>query len=98
MDKFKSHFALFYLIFFISVKLCGLHALAHDNDFDNQDHCNLCEYVIVANSALFVCNGTYTSLQYDRVDFCNKLIGTYTFQYEPNHTNYTLFCRPPPAK
>lgn len=96
MFKFKKHIAFFYLIFFISSKLVGLHALTH-NDDEHHDNCDICEYVIISNATPLV---TDEYVVFEPIVFHNhskQLFYNYSYSYVKNYTDSSLFSRPPPT-
>lgn len=96
MRKFKQHISLFFLIFFISLKLVGLHEFTHAEE-EYHDNCDICEYVITSNTTpVIICEKIIieqpTQQIYNRFIFFE-----YGYLFTQNQIGTTLFCRPPPT-
>lgn len=95
MLNYKKHIALFYLIFFISIKFVGLHAFTH-NDDKHHDDCNVCEFVIISNATPLLTSESVSFKHIILQNYNKQLFYEYSFQFIRKLIDTTLFCRPPP--
>ncbi len=93
MKVSKNNIALFYLIFFLGLKVISLHTFTHDESTIN---CETCEFVLNTNEVPFLKEDTIRfeiPIEYviEKDPFCS-----YSFSPNQELINYTLFSRPPP--
>ena len=90
--------ALFYLIFFISIKLIGLHSFTHIEEADHDNDCVYC-HVIDNNkeaSAILVLNEISATELYQH-QFNLQPFFEYDYTYTQTFLSTILFGRPPPT-
>lgn len=97
MLKHKKHIASFLLIFFISIKLIGLHALTHHHDDEHHEDCDICEFVFISNTTPVLTNATVLFEPLIQHSYNQQLFYEYSYFYTKIHTSGTLFGRPPPT-
>lgn len=95
MTKFKQHISIVLLTIFVLIKLAGLHELTHsDNQQDND--CEICEYVVSSNKTPFVANEQFVFKQPVLHNYDKQLFYEYSYQFVQNQIDNNLFSRPPP--
>jgi hypothetical protein len=96
VGAFRRYIAIFYLIFFASIKLSGLHAFTHSDDIPSQD-CDVCECILATNKIpLLQSDVSYIKVVKAKV-FLKKTFIHRSFTNFSRSTNYALFSRPPPT-
>ena len=96
MFRRKQYISIFFLVFFISIKASGLHALSHSESDFNFNDCDLCESVTSNNIPL----NTNSEIIFEPIilkNYNSKPQSYYCYLFTKNQVNNTLFCRPPPT-
>jgi len=93
----KNNITYFFIILFLSLKMIGLHALTHDEDKDQELHCEVCDYATIHNvtptltpkaQESYIENTELAIVRDNLIDYC--------FVTPNTITSSQLFCRPPP--
>ncbi|WP_167596567.1 hypothetical protein [Leeuwenhoekiella sp. ZYFB001] len=96
----KHRISLVLLALFISMKMLGLHVLAHDGDQEHFVHCKLCEHAVVGdhyNPALLSDDTAFQVLT-PQAPATIQIVDRYAFTFCDNFIANPLFSRPPPAQ
>ena len=96
MLRRKRYISIFLLVFFISIKASGLHALSHSESDFNFNDCDLCEFVTSNDVPL----NTNSEVIFEVIllkSYNSKPKSNYCYLFTKNKVNTTLFCRPPPT-
>lgn len=94
----KNRISLVLLTLFISMKMLGLHVIAHDGDKEHFVHCNLCELAVVGdhyNPAL-LSDTTEFQVLTSQAPVKTQIDDRYAFTFCDNFIANPLFSRPPP--
>jgi hypothetical protein len=93
----KSDITLFVLTLFLLFKVTGLHALSHHDEDSNFQHCEICKFSTVVNSAPLLEPET-TVLSSAIIYFTKERFVPIAsvFRYHNKHLSGDLFSRPPP--
>ena len=92
---FKNSLAWIFIVIFLSLKVAGLHAFAHDHD--SIEHCEVCDLVSTNNFSPLINDITENYIG-SILAFCiqAKTIKQYNFVYSATVNVASLFSRPPP--
>lgn len=96
MRKLKQHIVLFFLVFFILIKISGLHAFIHLENVTEKE-CDVCEYAIHANNTAFLVKNLISVTHIIINNYKEPSCYGYLYLFVKNYTDNSLFCRPPPV-
>ncbi len=96
MRNKKKHIALFFLIFFISIKAFSLHTFSHSDDGDYNE-CEICKYVTESNKASFIKSNSIQIKELVNHFYKEQFLNEYSYQFVQCSLKSTLFYRPPPV-
>ena len=93
----KNSITYFFIILFLSLKMVGLHALTHNEDKDQDLHCEVCDYATIYNvtPALNPEAQEFYVENTELVIFKDNL-NDYSFVAPNTITSSQLLSRPPP--
>lgn len=97
MQKVKQHTSLFFLAVFILVKLAGLHQFSHSESDEHHNDCDICEFVITANTTPFMANDSVAIEQPIANNFKTITYYSHAYFYSKSYLDTSLFSRPPPT-
>ena len=97
MKKNKQHIVLFFLIFFISLKLVGLHSLDHFEETGHVNDCDVCEYVLTSNEVPFLPEEPTIVELVIAHNYYKKEFTSYSYMYTQHYIYSSFFGRPPPS-
>ncbi|QDO92586.1 hypothetical protein FNB79_00845 [Formosa sediminum] len=100
-SRIKNSVTFIFLFLFLSMKMVGLHALAHSHDLEDSDHvlhCVICDHITVINLTPIVAPESVNfSFEIKEYVFTQDLRRYYNYIHSNAIANNSLFCRPPPA-
>ena len=98
MFRFRQVSVVFFLILFLSVKVLGLHGLTHEEDYNQNNNCELCNITASLNLDPFLFSETNTTFSKPlNFDSDNIKIKTAQLRYFQNNLVSHFLTRPPPA-
>ena len=98
MFRFRQISVVFFLILFLSVKVLGLHGLTHEEDYNQNNNCELCNITASLNLDPFLFSETNTTFSKPlNFDSDNIKIKTAQLRYFQNNLVSHFLTRPPPA-
>lgn len=96
MRKIKQHTVLFFLVFFILIKITSFHTFTH-SDGEAEKDCDVCEYAIQLNNTVFLVANFIIVSQLIINNYKEPLCYNYLYPFIKKYTVNSLFCRPPPV-
>ena len=99
LECFKNFIILFYVTLFLVFKVGGLHALTHDEDYSNIQHCKICEISTTVNFTPLLKTGTIV-LPSTKYFFVKQRLNNKALVdiHKNNYFSGYLFARPPPPQ
>jgi len=97
LKNYSKHIALFFLIFFISIKLVGLHSLKHFEESDHKNDCDICEYVITSNKVPSIIEEPAGLEAFVDHDHDKPSFSGYSYDFTQKYIDSCFFGRPPPT-
>ncbi len=97
LKNYSRHIALFFLIFFISIKLVGLHSLKHFEESDHKNDCDICEYALTSNKVPSIVDEPVGVEAFVIHNHGKPLFSRYSYDFTQNHIDSCFFGRPPPT-
>ena len=98
MFRFRQVSAVFFLTLFLSVNVLGLHGLTHEEDYNQNNNCELCSITASLNLDPFLFSETNTTFSKPlNFDSDNIKIKTAQLRYFQNNLVSHFLTRPPPA-
>ena len=98
MFRFRQVSAVFFLTLFLSVNVLGLHGLTHEEDYNQNNNCELCNITASLNLDPFLFSETNTTFSKPlNFDSDNIKIKTAQLRYFQNNLVSHFLTRPPPA-
>lgn len=94
----KHSISYFLLVFFLSVKMAGLHVLSHSDDKDHALHCAICDHTTAHNLVPAIAPDLpdFTLNRFEDV-YLQEPNTLYTFVGSGTLDSNQLFSRPPPS-
>jgi len=93
----KNSITYIFLVFFISMKMSGIHVLFHIDDKDHTENCVICDYALTHNLTPTITSNTQSFIA-ESIEFILKkdVIENYYFFSCKKIVPAQLFSRPPP--
>ncbi|MEP5340897.1 MAG: hypothetical protein ABJL44_08275 [Algibacter sp.] len=97
-SRIKNSITYSLLVFFLIMKMAGLHALLHIDDKDHAPHCVICDHT-TANNLTPAITSNLQDFTIEILEFTTlrESIKTYDFIALNNLASSQLFSRPPPS-
>lgn len=93
----KNSITYFFIILFLSLKMVGLHALTHDEDKDQELHCEVCDYATINNVIpILTPEAQEFYIENTELVIVRDNLNAYSFVTHKTITSSQLLSRPPP--
>ncbi|WP_067147899.1 hypothetical protein [Pseudotamlana agarivorans] len=96
--RIKKRMSFIILVFYVSIKLTGVHAFFHTDDNGDMDNCHVCEYAITTNlTPALAPSLLYHAIELEIPSSCNSIQITYVNTVVITLLTSQLVSRPPPG-